>query len=215
MTKHGRAYKVVDPGIYFLNRMTDKMHLVDIKICLTDVPRQMVMTKDNVSIDIDSIIYWHVVDPFAACFKIANLTEALMQRTKTTLRDSLGGYTLQNIIENREAVSNKIQKIIHDAARPWGVIVESILLKDIQFSTDLQEALSSAAKMQRLGEGKVILAKSEVEASKLMREASDTLNTSAAMQMRYLDTLMTMSREGDSKLIFMPEDMDEMDKLNK
>lgn len=206
LTKFGKAYKVVDPGLYFVNQMTEKMHLVDIKIKITDIPRQVVMTKDNVSISIDSVIYWHIVDPFIAQFHVDNVTSALMERTMTTLRDTIGAHVLQNVIENREALAAEIRKIIDDTSRSWGVIVESILIKDLSFSQELQETLASAAKQQRLGESKVISAKAEVVAAKLMREASDILATPAAMQMRYLETLQNMAHHAGAKVIFMPTD---------
>eukprot|EP00826_Nyctotherus_ovalis_P038818 TRINITY_DN3665_c0_g1_i6.p1 TRINITY_DN3665_c0_g1~~TRINITY_DN3665_c0_g1_i6.p1 ORF type:complete len:214 (-),score=41.25 TRINITY_DN3665_c0_g1_i6:60-701(-) len=112
VTKFGKAYKVVDPGLYFVNSMTEKIFTVDIRMGLTDVPRQMVMTKDNVSVDIDSIVYWHIVDPFVATFQVENVIEALKQRTMTTLRDTIGSYPFQTIIENRNALASEIHEII-------------------------------------------------------------------------------------------------------
>jgi len=215
ISRFGRAYRVVDPGHWFVNPFAEEMHLINIKLHITDVPRHMVVTKDNVSIDIDSVIYWHVVDPFVAEFQIADIREALMQRTMTTLRDSLGSYTLQTIIENREKVSIEIWKIIHKAAKLWGTVVESILLKNINFSESIEHAILAAAKQQRIGEGRVIEAKAEVEAAKLLREASEILNTPAAMKIRHLDTMNTMAREGDTKLIFMHESFEEMNKFNQ
>ncbi len=206
LTKFGKAYKVVDPGLYFVNQMTEEMHLVDIKIRITDIPRQVVMTKDNVSIIIDSVLYWHIIDPFVAKFHVDHVANALMERTMTTLRDTIGAHILQNVIENREALATEIRKIIDETSRSWGVIIESILIKDISFSQELQETLASAAKQQRLGESKVISAKAEVQAAKLMREASDILNTPAAMQIRYLETLTAMSHQAGTKVIFMPVD---------
>ncbi len=97
-----------------------------------------------------------------------------------------------------------ILDIIDEVASSWGIKVESILLKDLNFSPELQEALSAAAKQKRLGESKVIAAQAEVESAKLMREASDILNTPAAMQIRYLETLQNMSKSANSKVIFMP-----------
>ena len=205
-TKFGKAYKVVDPGMYFVNQMTEEMHFVDTKIRITDIPRQVVMTKDNVSVSIDSVVYWHVVDPFVARFFVDNVTNALLERTMTTLRDTVGAHVLQSVIENREALAAEIRKIIEETSKSWGVIVEAILVKDLTFSGELQETLASAAKQQRLGESKVILAKAEVQAARLMREASDILNTPAAMQIRYLETLTAMSHQAGTKVIFMPAD---------
>lgn len=207
VTKFGKAYKVVDPGLHFVNSMTEEMNLVSVKVVITDVPRQMVMTKDNVSVNIDSIVYWHIIDPFLARFKVADIADALKQRTMTTLRDTIGSYPLQTIIENRSVLNKEIYSIISNVAKSWGVVVEAILITDIQFSVELQETLSAAAKQERIGESKVISAKAEVQAAKLMREASDILSTTVAMELRYLDTLNNMARESNSKIIFVPSNV--------
>jgi erythrocyte band 7 integral membrane protein len=204
LSHFGRVYKVIDPGLYFVNQFTEKLTVVDITLTISEAPRQIVMTKDNVSVEIDSVIYWHVVDPFKARFQVGDVKKALMERTMTTMKDTVGAHDLQSVITNRDALAHEIYKIIHHIAAGWGVVIESILVKDLQFSRDLQENLSSAAKQRRVGESKVIAAQSEVEAAKLMREASDILNTPAAMQIRYLETLQTMSRSPGTKVIFMP-----------
>jgi regulator of protease activity HflC (stomatin/prohibitin superfamily) len=208
ISKFGKAYKVVDPGLYFVNQITEGMTLVDVKVSITDVPTQVVMTKDNVPVHIDSVIFWHIIDPFVAKFHVANVNNALLERTMTTLRDTVGTHVLQNIIENREALAAEISKIIDTTAHSWGIVVESILIKDINFSKELQDTLSSAAKQQRIGESKIILAKAEVSAAKLMREAADILNAPAAMQIRYLDTIKDMSAHAAQKIIFVPTNPD-------
>lgn len=124
--------------------------------------------------------------------------------TQTTLRHILGARVLQDCIENRDAISHEIQEVIGPAARLWGVKIESILIKDIQFSKELQESLSSAAQAKRLGESKIIAARAEVDSAKLMREASNFLNNPAAMQIRYLETLASMSKTSNTKVIFLP-----------
>jgi regulator of protease activity HflC (stomatin/prohibitin superfamily) len=205
ISKFGRFYRAVDPGLYFINLFSESMLSVDIKIQVEDIPRQIVMTKDNVLINVDSVLYWHIVDVFQATFAVSNVRKALIERTQTTLRQILGMRTLQDTIENREVIAHEIQNIISQPAAEWGVKVESILIKDLQFSQDLQESLSMAAKQKRAGEAKVILAQAEVESAKLMREASDILNTPAAMQIRYLETLQGMSKAAGTKVIFMPQ----------
>ena len=181
-----------------------------------EIPRTIVMTKDNVSLSIDSVLYWHIVDPFVAAYQVDNVHVALMERTMTTLRDTIGAHTLQNAIENREAIAAEIKHIIDNTSLSWGVVVESILIKDMSFSAELQDTLSAVAKQKRLGESKVITAKSEVQAAKLMREASDILCTPAAIQIRYLETLSAMARAGGTKIIFMPKDShNSIDKVTK
>ncbi|KAI8806748.1 hypothetical protein BJ742DRAFT_815157 [Cladochytrium replicatum] len=200
----GQYYRTVDPGLYWINPCTESIHRVDIKIILSDIPSQSVMTKDNCNIQIDSVVYWHIIDPVTATFDVQDVQRALVERTQTTLRQILGGRTLQECVENREVIAHEIESIISGVAASWGVKVESILIKDILFSQELQETLSAAAKQKRVGEAKVISAAAEVDAAKLMREASDILNTPAAMQIRYLDTLTSMAKSSGSKVIFMP-----------
>lgn len=111
---------------------------------------------------------------------------------------------LQELIENREAIGEEIQEVIAEPASAWGVKVESVLIKDISFSKELQESLSSAAQAKRIAEAKVIGAQAEVDSAKLMRAAADILNTPAAMQIRYLETMSTMAKGSNTKVIFMP-----------
>ena len=172
------------------------------KVHITDIPRQLVMTKDNVIINIDSVLYWHVIDPFIAQFNVANIQSALLERTVTTLRATVGANDLQVVIQDRQAIADEIHKIIHETAESWGVIVESILINDLKFTEDLEKTLAAVAKQKRVGESKVISAKAEVQAAKLMREASEILNTPAAIQMRYLEALNTMSRNPNTKVVF-------------
>ncbi|KAJ3288276.1 hypothetical protein HDU76_007710, partial [Blyttiomyces sp. JEL0837] len=204
VTRFGRYYKSVDPGLCSVNIFTEQLHCVDIKTQIETIPQQIVMTKDNVQLSIDSVIYWEIIDPFTANFLVADVRKALVERTQTTLRHIFGTRTLQESIENRETIAHQIQDIIEGPARSWGVQIESTLIKDLKFSTDLQETLSAAAKQKRIGESKIIIAQAEVESAKLMREASDILNTPAAMQIRYLETLSGMSKAAGTKVIFMP-----------
>ncbi|KAI8803186.1 hypothetical protein BJ742DRAFT_683388 [Cladochytrium replicatum] len=204
ITRWGQYYRTVDAGLYQINICTEAIQQLEVKLQLSDIPQQFVMTKDNCSVKIDSVLYWHIIDPVVSAFEVADVRKALTERTQTTLRHILGTRILQDIIENRDVLAREIESIIAGPAASWGVKIESILIKDIQFSQELQETLSSAAKQKRVGESKVIAAAAEVEAAKLMREASDILNTPAAMQIRYLETLSSMAKSSGSKVIFMP-----------
>ncbi|KAF9106485.1 hypothetical protein BGX27_009140 [Mortierella sp. AM989] len=204
ITRFGRFYKVVDPGLTKINPMTEKLIKVDIKIQIADIPRQVIMTKDNVNVQIDSVLYWHIINPSQATFGVSSVESALIERTQTTLRHILGMRVLQELIENREAIAEEIQEVIDAPARDWGVKVESVLIKDITFSQELQESLSSAAQAKRMAESKVIGAQAEVDSAKLMRAAADILNTPAAMQIRYLETMSSMAKGSNTRVIFMP-----------
>lgn len=203
----GKAIKVVDPGLHYVNQWTGALELVDITLMITDIPHQQVMTKDNVQIGIDSVVYWHVIDPFAAKFQVRDIRQSLVERTMTTLRHVIGAQELQKVIANRESLAQEIKHIIEEAVEAWGIRVESILIKDLRFSQELQESLASVARQQRIGDSLIIAARAELEAAKLQRQAADVLNTPAAQQIRYLDTLTTMAKNGGTKIIFMPMSM--------
>ena len=164
----------------------------------------MCMTKDNVTLHLTSVIYYHIVSPHKAAFGISNVRQALIERTQTTLRHVVGARVLQDVIERREEVAQSIEEIIEDVASRWGVQVESMLVKDIIFSNELQDSLSMAAQAKRIGESKVIAARAEVESAKLMRQAADILSSAPAMQIRYLEAMQAMAKSASSKVIFLP-----------
>lgn len=162
------------------------------------------MTKDNVTLNLTSVIYYHIISPHKAAFGISNVRQALVERTQTTLRHVVGARVLQDVIERREEIAQSIGEIIEDVAGGWGVQVESMLIKDIIFSNDLQDSLSMAAQSKRIGESKVIAARAEVESAKLMRQAADILSSAPAMQIRYLEAMQAMAKTANSKVIFLP-----------
>jgi len=162
------------------------------------------MTKDNVTLNLTSVIYYHITSPHKAAFGISNVRQALIERTQTTLRHVVGARVLQDVIERREEIAQSIGEIIEDVAAGWGVQVESMLIKDIIFSNDLQDSLSMAAQSKRIGESKVIAARAEVESAKLMRQAADILSSAPAMQIRYLEAMQAMAKTANSKVIFLP-----------
>ncbi|KAK0651659.1 stomatin family protein [Cercophora newfieldiana] len=204
VSKFGKFYKAVDPGLVKINPLSENLIQVDVKIQIVEVPKQVCMTKDNVTVNLTSVIYYHIVSPHKAAFGIANVRQALVERTQTTLRHVVGARVLQDVIERREEIAQSIGEIIEDVAAGWGVQVESMLIKDIIFSTELQESLSMAAQSKRIGESKIIAAKAEVEAAKLMRQAADILSSAPAMQIRYLEAMQAMAKTAGSKVIFLP-----------
>lgn len=162
------------------------------------------MTKDNVSLFLTSVLYYRITAPHKAAFGITNIRQALIERTQTTLRHVVGARVLQDVIERREEIAQDIRHIVEDVAVGWGVEVESMLVRDIIFSQELQESLSMAAQSKRTGEAKVIAARAEVEAAKLMRQAADILSSAPAMQIRYLEAMQAMAKSANSKVIFLP-----------
>ncbi|KAI9728874.1 MAG: hypothetical protein M1834_007132 [Cirrosporium novae-zelandiae] len=204
VTRFGRFTRAVDPGLVRVNPLSERLIQVDVKIQIVEVPQQVCMTKDNVTVQLTSVIYYQISSPHKAAFGISNVRQALIERTQTTLRHVVGARVLQDVIERREEIAQSIGEIIEDVAGGWGVQVESMLIKDIIFSHELQESLSMAAQSKRIGESKVIAARAEVESAKLMRQAADILSSAPAMQIRYLEAMQAMAKTANSKVIFLP-----------
>jgi erythrocyte band 7 integral membrane protein len=204
VTKFGRFARAVDPGLVKVNPLSEKLIAIDVKIQIVEVPKQVCMTKDNVSLYLTSVIYYRITSPHKAAFGISNIRQALVERTQTTLRHVVGARILQDVIERREELAQDIKGIVDEVATHWGCEVESMLVKDIIFSQELQESLSMAAQSKRTGEAKVIAARAEVESAKLMRQAADILSSAPAMQIRYLEAMQQMAKSANSKVIFLP-----------
>ncbi|KAG6861949.1 hypothetical protein C0995_009133 [Termitomyces sp. Mi166 len=145
-----------------------------------------------------------ITNPYRAAFGISDLRQALTERAQTTLRHVVGARAVQSVVTEREAIAYEIAEIVGDVADKWGVAIEGILIKDIIFSPEVAASLSSAAQQKRIGESKVIAARAEVDAARLMRQAADILASPAAMQIRQLEALQTMAKSSGSKVIFVP-----------
>ncbi|KAF8524559.1 hypothetical protein BU17DRAFT_63126 [Hysterangium stoloniferum] len=204
ISRFGNFYKAVDPGLANVNVCTESLRVVDVKIQISPIGRQMVITRDNVNVEIDSVIYFQIVNPYRAAFGISDLRQALIERAQTTLRHVVGARAVQSVVTEREAIAFEIAEIVGDVADKWGVAIEGILIKDIIFSAEVAQSLSSAAQQKRIGESKVIAARAEVDAARLMRQAADILASPAAMQIRQLEALQAMAKTANSKVVFVP-----------
>jgi len=214
LVKHfGRFTHIAQPGLVHLNPMTESMTTVDIRIQVQVLPQQVIFTRDNVSVRVDSVLYWRIFDAPTATFSVDNVTNALIERAQTTMREVCSVRDLQEMLTHREVMADEIKHIIEATAHSWGIEIESILIKDIIMGAELQENLSAAAVAKRQGASKVISAQAEVEAAKLMREASDILATPAAMQFRYLETLQKMAAHSQSRVIFVPTSMTDVNRF--
>lgn len=180
------------------------MNTVNVQIQVVELPNQSVLTKDNLTVQVEAVIIYHIINPYKAAFGVADVRKALVERAQTTLRDVIGGRNLQSLLTEREAVASEIEELVEAITERWGVKVENILLKDVLIPPELQASLSSAAQQRRLGEAKVIAAQAEVDSARLMREAADILSSSAAIQIRQLEALQSMAKTAGSKVIFVP-----------
>ncbi|KAJ7622064.1 hypothetical protein FB45DRAFT_838271 [Roridomyces roridus] len=204
VSRFGQFYKSVDPGLVQVNVCTESLKVVEVRIQISPIGRQSVITRDNVNVEIDSVIYYQITNPYRSAFGISDLRTALIERAQTTLRHVVGARAVQSVVTEREAIAFEIAEIVGDVADKWGVAIEGILIKDIVFSAEVQASLSSAAQQKRLGESKVIAARAEVDSARLMRQAADILASPAAMQIRQLEALQAMAKSGNSKVIFVP-----------
>ncbi|KAK6460855.1 stomatin-like protein 3 [Scheffersomyces coipomensis] len=200
----GALSRTVEPGLSYVNTWSEKLTKVSIKINIREIPAQRCFTKDNVGVIITSVVYFNIIDPQKAIFAIDNIYTAIIERTQNTLRDVVGSRSLQDVVEKRDEIAESIEEIISKTAFDWGVHVESILIKDLTLPEKVQASLSMAAEAKRIGEGKIINAKAEVESAKLMRKAADILASKPAMQIRYLEALQNMAKSSGSRVIFMP-----------
>ena len=182
------------------------MSFVDRKENFLDLKQQSIMTKDNVNIIIDAVVYYQIEDPVKTLFQVQNVLQAIGEISKTTLRDIFGHVTLQEALETKEKMALLIRELIDKPTEDWGVNINRVLIQEILFTKDLQDNLSAAATAKRVAEGKIIQAQADVDSAKLLREASDILNTQAAMQIRYLDAISNLAKANNTKIIFMPSD---------
>lgn len=210
ISRFGQFYRSEDPGLVRINPCSETLRRVDVKINTSAIPHQQCITRDSVSVSLESVVFWHISNPYRASFGITDVRAALIERAQTTLRNVVGGRVLQSLVTDREQVALEVQEIVGDIADKWGVQVESILIKDIIFSKELQESLSSAAKQKRIGESKVIAAQAEVDAARLMRQAADILASKSAMQIRALESLQAMAKTANSKVIFVPMNLNSL-----
>jgi len=204
VSRFGQFYKAVDPGLVNVNVCSESLRIVDVKIQIITIGKQTVITRDNVNVEIDSVIYFQITNPYRAAFGITDLRQALIERAQTTLRHVVGARAVQSVVTERDAIALEIEEIVADVADKWGVAIEGILIKDIVFSADVAASLSSAAQQKRIGESKVIAARAEVDAARLMRTAADILSSPAAMQIRQLEALQAMAKTASSKVVFVP-----------
>ncbi|KAJ1917819.1 hypothetical protein IWQ60_007666 [Tieghemiomyces parasiticus] len=204
VSRFGKYYKTVDPGLVKVNPLSETLTTVDVRLQIHPISRIPIVTQDNVNIVMDAVLYWCIKDPYQATYGVVDVQAALVERAQTTLRAVLGGRELQDIIENREIIAEGIRDSIDVPAQAWGADVESVLFKDLTFSPELQESLSSAATQKRIGEARIIAARAEVESAKLMRQVAELLDFPAAVQFKYLETMQNMAKQPNSKLLFMP-----------
>ena len=200
---------VKGPGLRLLVPFIDRMLKVDLRTVTLDVPPQEVITKDNVTIKVNAVAYFNVMNPVDAIIKIANYYVATSLYAQTTLRNILGQHELDEILAEREKIGQALQKIIDEATDAWGVKVSAVEIKDIELPDVMRRAMARQAEAERERRAKVIAAEGEFQASQKLMEAAQVLEQSAsALQLRYLQTLVEIGVENSTTVVFpLPLDL--------
>ncbi len=205
----GRLVGPRGPGLFFIIPIIDRMVKVDLRTVTMDVPAQEVITKDNVTIKVDAIVYFRVVAPDAAVVKVLDYIRATSLIAQTTLRNVIGQSELDEVLAQREAINLKLQKIIDEQTEQWGVKVTVVEVRDVKLPDTMQRAMAKQAEAEREKRAKIIHAGGEFEASQMLANAAKVIGTEpATLQLRYLQTLTEIAVEKNSTIIFpVPIDM--------
>jgi regulator of protease activity HflC (stomatin/prohibitin superfamily) len=199
----GRLIGAKGPGLIILIPVVDKMVRVDLRVITYDIPPQDVITKDNVSIKVNAVLYFQVLDPNKAVVSVANFFEATNQIAQTTLRSVLGQVELDDLLANREKINAQLQQIIDEQTEPWGVKVSVVEVKNVDLPIEMQRAMARQAEAERERRAKVIHAEGEFQAAQKLSDASNVMAGSPnAMQLRFLQTLTEVASEKNSTLVF-------------
>ncbi len=199
----GRLIGARGPGVFFLLPLIDRMVRVDMRVVTMDVPAQEVITLDNVTIRVNAVLYFMVVNPQFAVVKVIDFIRATMQISQTTVRSVVGQVELDDLLANREKINQKLQQIIDEQTEPWGVKVTIVEIKDVELPQSMQRAMAKQAEAEREKRAKIIHAAGEFEASKKLAQAAEVIQSQeAALQLRYLQTLTEIAVEKNSTIIF-------------
>lgn len=199
----GRLIAVKGPGLIILIPIIDKMVTVSLRTVVLDVPPQDVITADNVSIKVNAVVYFRVVEPNLAIVAVENYMAATSQISQTTLRSVLGQGELDDLLSQREKINHRLQEIIDAQTEPWGVKVTNVEVKQIDLPQEMQRAMAKQAEAERERRSKVISAEGEFQASQKLSEAAAVLaQQPSALTLRYLQTLREIATENNSTTIF-------------
>jgi regulator of protease activity HflC (stomatin/prohibitin superfamily) len=209
----GRFYKVKGPGLIIVIPVLQQMVRVDLRTVVMDVPTQDVISRDNVSVQVNAVLYFRVVDPERAIIQVENFLEATSQLSQTTLRSVLGQHELDDMLAEREQLNADIQTILDKQTSAWGIKVANVEIKHVDLNETMVRALAKQAEAERERRAKVIHAMGEAEAAGKLAEAASVLSSQdQAIQLRYLQTLVEIAGDKSSTLVF-PVPIDLLGKL--
>ena len=209
----GRFYKVKGPGLIIIIPVLQQMVRVDLRTIVMDVPTQDVISRDNVSVQVNAVIYFRVLDPEKAIIQVENFLEATSQLSQTTLRSVLGQHELDEMLAEREQLNAHIQDILDKQTSAWGIKVANVEIKHVDLNETMVRAIAKQAEAERERRAKVIHAMGEAEAAEKLAEAARVLSDEEkAIQLRYMQTLVEIAGDKSSTIVF-PMPVDLLDKL--
>ncbi len=199
----GRLIPIKGPGLIILIPIIDKIVKVDLRTVTMDVPAQDVITRDNISVKVNAVVYYRVLDPTKAINEVEDYHYATSQMSQTTLRSVLGQSQLDDLLAKRDELNAQLQKIIDDQTEPWGIKVSTVEVKNVDLPIEMQRAIAKQAEAERERRAKVIHAEGEFQASQKLADAAAIIGTQpAALQLRFLQTLTEVAAEKNSTTIF-------------
>jgi regulator of protease activity HflC (stomatin/prohibitin superfamily) len=199
----GRVIGQKGPGLILLIPIIDKMVKIPLRTVTMDVPPQDVITRDNVSVKVNAVIYFRVLDPTKAVLQVENYLYATSQIAQTTLRSTLGESELDDLLSKREKINQELQMVIDRHTEPWGIKVSTVEVKNVDLPQEMQRAIARQAEAERERRAKVINAEGELQASQKLSEAATVIaREPLAMQLRYLQTLSEIATENSSTIVF-------------
>jgi regulator of protease activity HflC (stomatin/prohibitin superfamily) len=199
----GRLVGPRGPGLFFIVPFVDRMVKIDLRTVTMDVPPQDVITRDNLSIKVNAVVYFRVVDPSSAVTQIADYVRATFQIAQTTLRSVLGQSDLDELLAQREQINQRLQQIIDEQTEPWGIKVSTVEVKDVELPEAMQRAMARQAEAEREKRAKIIHAEGEFQAAQTLANAARVIGSEpATLQLRFLQTLTEISAEKNSTIIF-------------
>jgi regulator of protease activity HflC (stomatin/prohibitin superfamily) len=205
----GRLMGAKGPGLFLIIPFIDRMVRMDLRVVTMDVPPQDVITKDNVTVKVNAVVYFRVVDPQNAVVKVLDHIRATSQIAQTTLRNVLGQVELDELLASREKLNQMIQKIIDESTEPWGVKVTTVNIKDVELPETMRRSMAAQAEAERERRAKIIHADGEFQASERLAQAGVVIaKEPTTLQLRYLQTLTEIASEKTNTIIFpLPIDM--------
>lgn len=205
----GRFVGAKGPGLFFIIPFIDKMQKVDLRTVTMDVPSQEVISRDNVTIKVNAVVYFRVLDPGNAIIQVEDYRRATWMIAQTTLRNVIGQSELDDLLAHRERINEQLQHIIDDQTEPWGIKVSIVEVKDVELPATMQRAMAKQAEAEREKRAKIIHAEGEFSAAKQLVEAAKLIaKQPSTLQLRYLQTLTEIAVEKNSTIVFpLPLDM--------